>query len=167
MADFDKYVPLLQQLEGGWSDRESDRGGATMCGVTLTTFRRYYGQNRTKEDLHKISLEQWMFIMRDYWNQCKADQIVNQSIAEIFVDWNINSGISGIRTFQRLFGLKDDGIVGKNTLAALNGQDPEEIFARIYEARKNFYRKIVMRAPDQGVNLAGWFNRLKHFKYNL
>ncbi len=84
-----------------------------------------------------------------------------------FVDWNINSGISGIRTFQRLFGLKDDGIVGKNTLAALNGQDPEEIFARIYEARKNFYRKIVMRAPDQGVNLAGWFNRLKHFKYNL
>ncbi len=165
MADFYQYAPLLWKLEGGWSDRKSDRGGATMRGVTLATFREFYGSHKTKDDLKNISDNQWLIIMHSYWDRCKGDMIVNQSVADIFVDWHINSGISGIRAYQRAAGLKVDGIVGKNTLASLNAPDSEQVFNRIRSARESYFRKLVLNDGGQKVNLNGWLNRLRHFGY--
>jgi len=34
--------------EGGWADYPEDPGGATMKGVTLLTFQRYFGQDKTR-----------------------------------------------------------------------------------------------------------------------
>jgi len=55
MAEFGIYAPLLRKLEGGFVNDPQDAGGATNAGVTLNTFRAYYGQDRTIEDLKNIS----------------------------------------------------------------------------------------------------------------
>lgn len=165
MADFDRYAPTLRKWEGGWSDNPNDKGGATMCGVTLATFRQFYGSHRTKEDLHCIAPEQWTHIMKSYWDRCRADDIRNQSIAEILVDWHINAGVNGIKAFQRACGLDADGIIGAKSLAVLNSPNSEVVFNRIKQAREDYYRRIAHDNPWQNVFLTGWLYRTKSFSF--
>lgn len=166
MADFQKYAPKLRILEGGFSNRRSDRGGPTNQGVTLRTFRAKFGADKTVEDLKKITPEQWTAIMKpEFWDKCQGDKIVSQSVAEIFCDWCINSGTDKIRKVQFILGVKTDGIVGPKTLTALNSQDPKNLFNRIYVAREKHFYRLVELDPSQEVNLAGWLNRLKSFVF--
>lgn len=166
MADFNKYAPTLLQFEGGYVYHPSDKGGPTMSGVTLETYRKFYGRDKTVEDLKRISKEEWRTIMKDgYWDKCKADSIVSQSIAEIMVDWCVNSGLVGIRKVQEIAGVKPDGIVGPMTLNAINNSNYPELFDRIWKARQQFYINIVKRSPSQRVFMNGWMNRLNSFNF--
>lgn len=161
MAEFNLYAPLLHSLEKGISNRSSDRGGFTVDGVTLTTFRQFYGQDKTKDDLRNMTRPMWRHIMKSgYWDVCKADKINDQRIAELIVDWCVNSGTARIRDVQTIIGVKPDGAVGPITLAAINGDDPKELYRRLMTARKGWYEKIVLRNPSQRVFLKGWMNRL-------
>lgn len=165
MADFEHYAPTLAKWEGGWSDNRRDKGKATMRGVTLATFRQFYGPRKTKEDLRNITDAEWERIMRTYWDRCKADQIRNQSIAEILVDWHINAGVNAIKCFQRACMLDADGIIGPKSLAVLNSPNEQVIFNRIKEAREDYYRRLALGNPSQSIFLAGWLNRTDYFKY--
>lgn len=165
MADFNLYAPLLHSLEKGVSNRSSDRGGFTVDGVTLTTFRRFYGQDKTKDDLRNMTRPMWRHIMKSgYWDVCKADKINDQRIAELIVDWCVNSGTARIRDVQTIIGVKPDGAVGPITLAAINGDDPKELYRRLMTARKGWFEKIVLRDPSQREFLEGWMNRLKRLE---
>lgn len=164
MADFDTYAPLLKKLEGGFVDDPDDSGGATYCGVTLATFRRYYGAAATVGDLKRMTDAQWKRIMKSgYWDVMKADQIVSQSLAEIMVDWCVNSGTAVIRDIQTVAGVKPDGIVGPKTLAAVNSADHRQLHERIRLARKHYFERIVARNPKKSKFLKGWLNRLSKF----
>lgn len=165
MADFYKFAPLLHSLEKGVSNRKNDRGGFTVDGVTLTTFRQFYGQDKTKDDLRNITLPQWRHIMKSgYWDVCKADQIESQKIAEIIVDWCVNSGTARIRNVQTILGVKPDGCVGPVTLGAINGGDADELYRRIMTARRGWFERIVRNDPRQEENLQGWMNRLERLE---
>lgn len=161
MADFLIYAPLLHSLEKGISNRSSDRGGFTVDGVTLTTFRQFYGQDKTEDDLRNMTRPQWRHIMKTgYWDVCKADQIENQRLAELIVDWCVNSGTARIRNVQTILGVRPDGCVGAITLGAINGGDADELYRRIMTARRGWFERIVRNDPRQKVNLHGWMNRL-------
>lgn len=166
MADFRKYAVLLRSLEGGFVNDPDDKGGATNCGVTLNTFRRYYGMASTVEDLKRMTDIQWSRIMKTgYWDVMKADGIASQDIAEIMVDWCVNSGVSVIRDIQTVVGVKPDGIVGPKTLAAINSAPQRELHERIRLARRHYYERIVAKNPKQSKFLKGWMNRLNKFIY--
>lgn len=166
MADFKKYAPTLLRLEGGYVNHPDDMGKATNMGVTIQTYREYCGQDKTIKDLQNMSYGTWQDIMKDlYWDKCLADRIENQSLAELIVDWCVNSGMVGLRKVQEIAGTKPDGIAGPKTLAAINDTDTEELFDRIKDARKQFYTNIVKKNPSQKVFMNGWMNRLNLFKY--
>jgi lysozyme family protein len=166
MADFNLYAPKLQMVEGGFSNHPEDFGKATMKGVTLATYRSYCGEEKTVKDLMNISHGTWKNIMKDmYWDKCRADEIENQSLAEIIVDWCVNSGLVGLRKVQEIVGCKPDGICGPITLSLINTSDARNLFERIWNARKQFYVNIVKRNPSQKVFMNGWMNRLSYFKY--
>lgn len=161
MADFMIYAPLLHSLEKGISNNPHDRGGFTVDGVTLTTFRRYYGQEKTEADLRNMTRPQWRHIMKTgYWDVCKADRIEDQRLAEIIVDWCVNSGTARIRNVQTILGVRPDGAVGPITLGAINGADRDELYRRIMTAREGWYERIVRNDPTQKRFLKGWMNRL-------
>lgn len=167
MADFSKFAPLLLKLEGGFTSNPKDKGGATNMGVTLKTYREFYGMDKNVDDLRNMTSGEWKHIMKTgYWDRCKADKILSQPVAEIMVDWCVNSGSTGIRKVQEILSLKPDGIVGPLTLAAVNGHRPQELFDRIKAARKQFYIDIVKRNPAQKVFLDGWMNRLDNFVFS-
>ena len=166
MAEFKEYAPKLLEIEGGFVDHPADKGKATNLGVTIDTYRSYCGEDKTVRDLLNMSYGTWCNIMKDlYWDKCLADQIENQAVAEITVDWCVNSGLQGLRKVQEIAGVKPDGIAGPKTLAAINGSDPKELFDRIMAARNLFYENIVKKNPSQRVFLKGWKNRLGKFKF--
>ena len=166
MADYTKLIPIIKKWEGGYSDNPNDRGGATNSGVTLAVYQSVYGKNKTKNDLKKMTNEQWNYIFTKlYWNKWKADEIKNQSIANILVDWVWMSGLGTIKKIQSLFGLTADGIVGNKTISYINSHDQEEVFNKIWNRRKQFYESLVARNPSQKVFLKGWMNRLNTFKF--
>ena len=166
MADKNKLIPTIKKWEGGYSDNPNDRGGATNSGVTLAVYQSVYGKSKTKNDLKKMTSDQWDYIFTKlYWNKWKADEIKNQSIANILVDWVWMSGYGTIKKIQSLFGLTADGIVGNKTISYINSQDQEEVFNKIWNRRKQFYESLVKNNPSQKVFLKGWMNRLNTFKF--
>lgn len=165
MADFRHYIPTLKKWEGGFVNHPSDPGGATNCGVTLATYRQFYGKDKTVEDLKRMPSWQWEAIMRTYWNRCRGDQIESQSIAELFVDWHINAGVNAIKQVQKMFGITADGIVGPITLRYLNSPNREIIFNRIKDRREQYYYNLVRSNRKLGVFLNGWLNRTRSFKF--
>lgn len=165
MADFVKYAPLLRSLEKGIANDPYDRGGFTVDGVTLSTFRRFYGHDKEEADLRSITPPQWRSIMKTgYWDVCKADGINDQRTAELIVDWCVNSGTARIRNVQTILEVRPDGCVGPVTLAAINSSDPDELYGRIMSARVAWYERIVRNDPSQRRFLKGWMNRLERLK---
>lgn len=168
MAKAELLMPKILQWEGGFVDDPLDAGGATNKGVTLTTFRQFYGRDATVEQLKNITDKQWLHIFRSgYWDKWKADHIANQSIADIVVDWAWCSGVkASIREVQRLLGVSDDGIVGKITLDAVNSANQQELFTDIKIERIAFVEDIIRRKPNQIKFLRGWKNRIDSFTFN-
>lgn len=168
MANHLLLIPKVLKWEGGFVNHPNDKGGATNKGVTLQTFRKYFGKTKTVNDLKNITNEQWQYIFKNgFWDRWKADLIKNQSIAELLVDWLYNSGTWGIKYPQQVLGVVPDGVVGQKTLSAINNYpNQEELFNRLWNRRKKHYEDIVKKNPSQKVFLRGWMNRLNSFRYN-
>lgn len=171
MATIDILIPFIRSWEGGWSDDPDDEGGATMCGITLSTFtawRESHGRPApTKEELRGISDEEWTDIFRArYWNRLKADQIECQAVANIAVDWCWCSGIVAIKTLQRLCGTTVDGKVGPKTISAVNSRNPKWLFAQLLQARTEFLQELARKKPTRRKYLKGWLRRVNSITYN-
>lgn len=167
MANAEKLMPLIQKWEGGYSNHPNDNGGCTMKGVTIKTYRNFFGSSKTCSDLKKITDNEWLEIFKDgYWNPMLGDEIKNQSIANIIIDWGWMSGVKTVsKKIQKLIGLKDDGIFGPQTINAINGKEPETLFNIIYKEREKFYYSICEKNPEQKIFLNGWLNRLNDYKF--
>lgn len=165
MAKSDILAPFIRSWEGGYVNHPNDKGGATNRGVTIGTFRAVFGQSKTVEDLKNMTDGQWNFIFKKlYWDRWKADQINDQSIANLLVDWVWGSGIYGIKYAQQVIGVVADGLVGAKTLTALNAQDPKVLFNKLWERRKKHFISCASKA-GQSVFLKGWLNRLSGIQY--
>lgn len=172
MADVNKLLPFILRWEGGFVNDPIDKGGATNKGVTIATWRQIGYDKDGDGDIDVDDLRQLtIHDVRDrvlkphYWDRWRADQIRNQSVANILVDWVWASGKWGIIIPQRLLGVKDDGQVGAITLGAVSKQDPAGFFARVHEARRMFIAGIVARDPSQRRFQQGWLNRLNDIKF--
>lgn len=167
MATYKSLAPIIKRLEGGYAFHPNDRGGCTNSGVTISTYRSYYGKSKTCNDLKNMSDSQWDTIfIQGFWNRWCADMINNQSIANLLVDWVWASGMYGIKYPQEILGVTVDGIVGPKTISAINDYpDQEELFNKLWERRKKHFESIVKKNPSQKVFINGWLNRLNNFKF--
>ena len=184
MANVEKIVPFIIQFETGvnpagltgaklfekaratgYANDLDDLGGATMVGVTIATYTEYCrakGYPRpTVAQLRGMTYAQWLDILKTmFWDRWHADEIANQSIAEILVDWVWASGKYGITIPQRVLGVTVDGVVGPKTLAAVNKQNPAQFFARIMAERKAYIDRICISRPVNTKYERGWLRRL-------
>lgn len=170
MASSSKLVPFILQWEGGFVNDPLDLGGATNKGITIGTFTEYKRRKGLKaptvQDLKNISSEDWHEVFKGlYWDRWKADEIKNQSVANILVDWVWASGSHGIKRPQRILGVTADGIVGSKTIAALNAKDPAELFKMIKADRIKFIDEICEKRPANNRFKKGWLNRINAIKY--
>ena len=166
MADINKLIPLILKWEGGYANDKDDHGGCTMKGITIATFRKYYGKFKTCNDLRNITDEQWKHILKTgYWDKMKADLIENQSIANLCVQICWGSGpVTAIKKIQSCLGTVADGIVGPKTLALLNDKNYKRTFDKLWEMRKLWLTNIAQNGNNKKF-LKGWLNRLNDYKF--
>lgn len=154
-----------QAKKTGYANDPDDAGGATMCGITIATYQAYCRKKGypvpTVTRLRNITYEQWRDVLKSlFWDKWLADEIISQPLANILVDWVWASGVNGIKIPQRILSVKQDGIVGPKTLAALNASDPKRLFDEIHKARLKFVDDIVARKPSQSKFIKGWKRRI-------
>lgn len=181
VAAADLSLPLPQIFEKarrrGFANDPLDSGGATMCGVTIATYRQYRKQqgysSTTVADLKNISYQAWRAILKKmYWDRWQADRIRSLGLANILVDWVWASGVHGIKEPQKILGrafpeVTADGIVGAKTLNAVNSYAPQEdLFNLIHNARTTFVENIVRRNPSQRKWLNGWLRRINAIRFD-
>ena len=129
--------------EGGWSDHPKDPGGATMKGVTLAVFRRHYGADQTKQNLHDITDEQLQNIYKTgYWDKCKCDDLPPGVDYAVF-DAAVNSGPGrSAKWLQAAVGAAQDGAIGPNTLGKIDQNDPINVTNNMCDQRLRFLKSL-------------------------
>ena len=172
MAKFESFSGKLLRLEGGYVNHPLDRGGPTKYGVILTVWQEH-GHDKDgdgdidAEDIKKLSEGDAKYIAKKiFWDYFLADLILNQSLAEFIVDWGYNSGRKTVaKIVQRVVKATVDGIVGPQTVTAINCADQELLFNALKIERKVFLNNIIKRRPEQIVFYDGWMNRVNSFNY--
>lgn len=171
MAKIELFAPKILQYEGGFVNDPKDHGGATNMGVTLSTWQKIgYDKDGDGDidvaDIRLLTQADAIIVLKKcYWNRWRTDEILNQSIAEILVDWVWNSGKWGIVIPQRLLKVLDDGIVGSGTLFAVNSANQRDFHAVILQARMTFIEELLRNHQDQLKFFNGWMNRLYNCKF--
>lgn len=171
MAKIENLSPIIAKWEAGFVNDPKDKGGATNMGITIGTWRQIgYDKDGDGDidvqDIRLLDEHDFSAVLKIYWNRWQANKILNQSVANILVDWVFTSGAWGVKIPQRILGLKQDGAVGQLTLKAVNSANQKELFDKIFEARKKFFNDIVKNNPSQKRFIKGWLNRLNDFKFS-
>jgi len=170
MADLKLYLPKLIHLEGGFVENKNDPGGPTKYGITLDTWKQIgYDKDQDgdidRDDIRLLNEDDFKIVALKDWNSCQADKINNQSIAELFVDFHYNSGTVAIKTLQMLLNIDTDGIVGINTLKAINKTNQEDLFYSLLGSRIGFVYGLCIMNKTNFIFLIGWLNRIRSFYF--
>lgn len=133
--NFDAAFDLLLKHEGGYSDHAADPGGKTRFGVTEAVAREV----GYKGDMRELPLDLAKRIYKDrYWDTIKAEQLP-PALRYATFDGAVNSGPGqSIKWLQRALGVKDDGMIGPQTIAAANAVNPDALRMRMLSQRLKF-----------------------------
>ncbi len=179
MADFlTTYNQYIQPNEGYFANLTGDSGGETYGGIArnlnpqwegwpiVDQYVYYKGGLSAMENNEQIP-DADPYVVNFYqnlWSNTKMGSIVNQGVANILFDFIVNSGINtAVKHVQKIVGVTADGIIGNQTLAAINAFNPSLLFDAIKEDRASFYTKLANTYANDKQFLSGWLNRLTKF----
>jgi lysozyme family protein len=142
----ENFRPSLKHVlvhEGGWADHPKDPGGATMKGVTLAVYQRFFGAAKTKNDLRNISDAELEQIYRSgYWDKCQCDRLPAGVDYAVF-DAAVNSGPGrGAQWLQAAVGATPDGSIGPKTLELVSAKEPVQIIQTMCSRRLAFLQGL-------------------------
>lgn len=173
MSNFKQALSKILSHEGGYANVSGDAGGETYQGISRKNWGSWRGwaiidkakplkHNQVLKDKQLQGLVE-VFYYEHFWKHIQGDKMNNQAVASFIFDWYVNSGFHAIKAAQRAVKVADDGVIGPQTIAAINAADPVVLLASLKAARVKFYKDIVTRRPDQGKFLTGWTNRVNSF----
>jgi lysozyme family protein len=150
----------------GWDEytnHPADRGGPTKWGITEKRWREF--KKDLSADVRDISeVEARLFYMHEYIQKPKFDLIESDLVRHLVVDCGVNHGVTrATKWLQRAVGVTQDGILGPQTLFAVNSADKMPTFLRISAYRIKLYGRLVTADSSQAVFAAGWNNRAASF----
>lgn len=173
MADFNKAIELLKEIEGKYTKHKTDKGNynskgelvGTNYGIAAKTYENKIGRPPTEEDMKNMTYHEAKDIYKEqYWDVIKGDEIKDQSVANIFFDGVVNQGKS-IKWMQESAGVQADGKVGPKTIEAINQADSQKLHDDFKEKRKSGYEAYIEADPAQETFRKGWMNRLEKHQY--
>ncbi len=151
--NFTTAFEKLLKHEGGYSDHKDDPGGKTRYGITEAVAREvgYRG------DMRELPLDLAQRIYKDrYWDAVQAEHLPADIRYAVF-DAAVNSGVAqAAKWLQRACGVKDDGVIGPQTIRAANALHPEGLKRKMLAQRLRFMATLA-NWPAFG---RGWANRI-------
>jgi lysozyme family protein len=148
----------LLKHEGGFVNHPKDPGGMTNLGVTKRAWEDYVGHPVDEAQMRALTPETVETFYRErYWNVIGGDSLPGGVDYCVF-DCTVNSGPrQAVRLLQRAARIKDDGILGPNTLNAVRSMDPRLLISRYTAARLDFLQKL----PTFTSFGKGWVRRVR------
>lgn len=164
----------------GWptyTNHPADRGGPTKGGITLSAFRDYCGNQALRaEDLQAVTEAQArVFYMYKYITDPRFHRIEDARLLALVVDCGVHHGPrAATKWVQRAVGMRQDGIFGDMTTAAVNGSSAQKVYLLVLSYRIRLFGYLIGRDPelkraqDAGFRLqarwaGGWNNRAAEF----
>lgn len=101
-----------------------------------------------------------MFYKKNFWDRMRLDEIQDQHKANEMFVFGVNAGCGrSIRLAQLVVGTVADGLIGPNTIKAINAYDVDS-FDREFDSEEiKYYEAIVSNNPEKKIFLNGWKNR--------
>lgn len=180
MANFNEAFQILMRLEFSKPedalDRNSTEKGWTFMGIYQDAHPHWKGWDEILGavayggNIEKISralyasealrAEVRRFYKEAYWDRMRLDEVQSQLKAnEIFI-FGVNVDVRpAVRVTQQLVGVVNDGIVGEQTLAAINRFDEARFDKEFDRAELRYYNKLIENNPNFRVYANGWRNR--------
>lgn len=102
------------------------------------------------------------FYKKTYWDALCLDDVNSQLKANELFCFAVNVGVkSAVRVLQNMLGLTIDGIMGQETLRALNNYNEQAFDVDFDRAEIAYYRNLIRKNPRLGVYERGWENRAR------
>lgn len=158
-----RAIEEVLKREGGYSNREADRGGPTNFGITHNTLRKWRGVPVFVSDVENMAKQEAIDIYHSWYiEDYKLEEYIEADwLFEYVFDMLVNHNpYDAIRVLQRAACAIDDGILGPNTAAAANRADPVVLKRALDHNRAMLYADIVINDHSQLANLRGWLNRM-------
>ena len=151
--NFDTAFTKLLKFEGDYSNDKDDPGGATRYGITEQVAR----ENGYSGPMRELPLDFAKAVYkRKYWDTVQADSLPSAVQYAIF-DAAVNSGPRQAALWlQRAVGVKDDGVIGPQTLKAVGELAPDGVLRRFLGQRLLFMASL----PNWPTFSKGWARRL-------
>ena len=153
-----KLIDDILEREKGYVNHKDDKGGRTNFGIAERSHPAAWADGSVTEDEAR-SIYLHKYVIGPKFNQIKDPALMAQ-----LVDFGVNSGPSiAIQKLQGILNVKVDGILGQDTLAALNTQDVRTINNRLVAERVKMIGRICVKNPSQLAFINGWLNRALEF----
>ena len=178
MANSNHVVPFILKWEGGLSKHPSDfyakypvpdgSGYHTNKGIAWYNWAKMFGSSANSiAEWYKMPMDKWKKIYDAYyWSAIKGNDIKSQRIADLLANWVWGSGIKPIKILQQILKIGVDGVVGNQTIKALNAANENDLFNKLKAANIQFFKNLA-KSPDNAAFVNGWFNRLNDFYDNF
>lgn len=163
--EFDDLIGDVLAREGGYVNHPADRGGPTNMGITQRVYADWLASRAQQwKNVRDLTQDEAIRIYFDlYWKNANCPALPPK-VRDIHFDAAVNHGVrrAGIM-LQLAAGATQDGIIGKQTLAAVYGMDADLLRYRYIVVRYRFYGQIVNRDRTQLKFIAGWLRRMENF----
>ena len=155
------YFSLLMEFEGTVYECDpNDPGGATKYGVDQRSHPDVKIRNLTLGQAEQIYLAEY---------GASAAAKLPSPISFAYFDIRVNCGEgTAAKCLQRALGVRDDGIAGKQTIAAalamISAGKSANLLLKLSAQRDLYYMNLAHVRPSDARYLPGWLNRSKSMK---
>ena len=163
--NFDKCFALVLRTEGGFQDDPHDKGnrlsdgrlGSTNMGVTQATWEAWVGHEVTHDDMKALTpADIEPLYKKNFWASCRCDELP-EGLDYALYDLAVNSGVGrAIRFLQMVLGIRADGVMGVETMRAVNSSDDRDLIKKLCDYRLTFLQGL----PDWNRYGTTWGNRV-------
>lgn len=156
MSDLNGIITDVIEREGPPSNDKDDKGGRTAFGISERSHPSAWADGKVTED------EAREIYLQKYVKGPGFDR-VPEPLRSQLVDWGVNSGpLLAIMELQRVLGVTADGIIGPQTLGAIEAASAS-LNNQLVASRVRMIGRIVKRDPTQLKWINGWLNRALEF----
>jgi lysozyme family protein len=156
-STFDLAMRLLLRHEGGFVNHPKDPGGMTNLGVTKAVWDAHTGKPATEADMRALTPKAVQPVYKArYWDAVCGDDLPH-GLDYCLFDCAVNSGPGrAVKLLQYVLHLKVDGVIGKNTMAAIMAADPVALIEDYNQRRLDFLKSL----PTWETFGKGWGKRV-------
>ena len=143
-SNYDQSLHWVLQHEGGFSDHKADPGGATNRGITQKTYDAFRaGSGKPKQSVREIGEDEVMQIYREQYAKPVWFDRLPAGVDYALFDFAVNSGVSrAVKMIQGIVGVRQDGIMGNQTLSAVRAYGTTSLILALCDARLAFVRRL-------------------------